>query len=587
MQDGQNGPGDRREDQVDEETRHGGYRPDPEQRPRQGDPWSRPPSRPYGGPPPMPPGPPPQPYGPPPQPYDPPSQYGQYGPPQPYGGPPPGFGPQPGYGPQPWGSPQQPGTEYLSTDPVVLAGGPLPPRRRPRGRMLWAGVAAATAVALTAGGVYAYTALSGGGAALAAKVPADVVGYAELNLDPPAGQKVSTIRFFRNFPDLQVGSDSGSIVDSLVEPLIGNPEERRRFTEGIKPWLGKHVAVVADPQGERVRPVVVAETTDAARTRSGLDKLNAAEPDAGDRVGYVIDGDVVILAEQQAIAETAQRDAAAGALEGNETFKSDVGQVGDEGVLTAWVDLARAARYDTGREGSTAVDAQGRLAASLRFTDTTADLLVRTFGNPAKAGTEVVGPRLRTLPADTAGAVALSGGDELVRQAYRQLETAGLEDELDSAARDAGLRLPDDLVALAGSSTVLAVGGTESQPDVGTVSRTGDPDRARQAAEKVLAQLHGSQSVTMRSVPDGTVLASSAQYADKLTASGALGESEQFKAALPDLDKAQVAVYVDIRRAAELAAEPLPDSTRALRSFGITATSSGDSSTVRMRLVVG
>ena len=212
---------------------------------------------------------------------------------------------------------------------------------------------------------------------------------------------------------------------------------------------------------------------------------------------------------------------------------------------------------------------------------------MRTVGNPAKAGTEVVGSRLRTLPADTAAAVSLSGGDELVRQAYQQLEKAGLEDELDSAARDSGLRLPDDLVALVGSSTVLAVGGTEGQVDVGMVSKTGDPDRARRAAEKVLVQLDESQSVTVRSVPDGTVLASSAEYADKLTASGTLGESEQFKAALPDLDNAQVAVYLDIRRAAELAGEPLPDSARALRSFGLTGTSSGDSSTVRMRLVVG
>ena len=48
---------------------------------------------------------------------------------------------------------------------------------------------------LAAGGVYAYSALSGGPAQLATHTPGDAVAYLEVNLDPPAAQKVAAIRF--------------------------------------------------------------------------------------------------------------------------------------------------------------------------------------------------------------------------------------------------------------------------------------------------------------------------------------------------------------------------------------------------------
>ncbi|HYT09316.1 MAG TPA: DUF3352 domain-containing protein [Mycobacteriales bacterium] len=568
---------------MDDEARSGGYHPEPPQDPRvQG------PPPPYGGPPPM-----SNPYGEPsyggPQPGGP-GEPGPYPHPGPYGGEPrfgpPPYGPPPyrqgQYGPLPYGQGQY---DYLSS--AVPPPGGQPPPRRSRGKLLWAGIAAATAVALTAGGVYAYTALAGGGTALASRIPADAVAYAEVNLDPPAGQKVAALRFFRHFPDLKVGGDSGSLIESLIEPLINDAEARREFTANVKPWLGKHIAIAADPQGDAAHPVVVAETTDAAKSRAGLDKLNADQQNAEDKVSYAVDGDIVVLAEKQSIADTALKDARAGSLESNETFTSDRDQVGDDGVVTAWADLAKAARYGTGFDRSGAAEVKGRLAASLRFTDTTADLLVRGVGNKTNVGTEVVGPRLATLPDDTAVAVAISGGAELVRSAYGQLKKAGLGDMLAEAEKDTGLAFPDDLAGLLGTSTVLAASGSGDKPELGLIARTTDPDRARRAAEKLLRKLDGSQSLAAKRTPDGTVLASSVTYAERLAAAGRLGQQEQFKAALPELDRAQVAAYVDLRRSAEMGGEPLPDSTRALRSLGLIGYSSGDSSTVRMRVVVG
>ena len=503
------------------------------------------------------------------------SPYGQLqhgGPTGPTGRPP--YGPTGSYGP----------TDYLSSDPAVLSGRPSP--RRTRGRGLWAGIAAATAVALTAGGFYAYTALAGGGVALAARLPADVVGYAELNLDPPAAQKVAAIRFFRHFPNVKVGSDEGSLVDSLLEPLLSDSSDRRKFTESIKPWLGNHAAMGVDPQRDTVEAVLVVETTDAAKTRAGLDRLNAEELDAENKIAYVIDGDVVTVADRQEIAETAAKDASASSLETNETFKSDLEQVGaEDGVMVGWSDLAKASRYEG---DATSLQARGRVAGRLTFTDTTADLVVRTFGVPAQPRPELVGPKLARLPDDTAAAFAISGADELVRKAYAQAETAGLGDQLRDAQESTGLDLPEDVAALVGSSTVIAVRGTEGEPKIGAICNTSDPERARRAADRLLVKIDEPMSgLTVSSTAAGTVLASSSAYADRLASPGNLGEQEQVRAVLPELDKAQAALYVDIRKAAALAGESLPESSRALRAFGLTSSGSGDTSTLRLRLLVG
>ena len=191
--------------------------------------------------------------------------------------------------PQGWAYP--PGPPGWPTHVDELQGLPAhaEPPRRPRGRVAIAAIATATAVVLTAGGVYAYTALSGGRAQLASRTPADAVAYLEVNLDPPAAQKVAAIRFLRKFPKAKTGDENGTLLDSVVEPLIPDEKSRRLFTEDIKTWLGQHAAVAADPQGGRLQTLVLAKNhLMEAKTRTGLDRLNAEQSDARNKVRYAI-----------------------------------------------------------------------------------------------------------------------------------------------------------------------------------------------------------------------------------------------------------------------------------------------------------
>ena len=516
----------------------------------------------------------------------PPGAPGGYSPGWPGGG---GHPPGMPAGPSSQGSPggYSRGGDYLQGGPDQIQGGA--PRHSETQRRGWARVtialvATATAVVLAAGGVYAYSALSGGPAQLATHTPGDAVAYLEVNLDPPAAQKVAAIRFLRKFPDAKTGDENGSLLDSVIEPLIPDEKSRRLYTEDVKTWLGDHAAVVADPQGGTVRTVVLAETTDEDKTRTGLDRINAEQADEKSKVRYAVADGIVYLAETQQEADTAARDGGATALDANGTFGGDVKKVGTDGIVTFWTDLTSAAKYDAQVGGSAA---QGRVAGSLRFTDTTADLRIRTIGNQTKTGSQAVGPRLAKLPDDTAIAIGLSGGDELVRTAYDQLEEAGLSRMLDKVEQDSGLRLPDDVAALVGSSTVVAFGGTGDQRGLGLVSTTDDPASARRAADTLLRKVDPDSTLTVRSTADGTVLASSAAYADQLTADGGLGRQQLFTDSLPDLDRATAVVYVDLQKAADISGDELPSQVAALRSVGLTASSTGDESDVHLRLVAG
>ena len=191
------------------------------------------------------------------------------------------------------------------------------------------------------------------------------------------------------------------------------------------------------------------------------------------------------------------------------------------------------------------------------------------------------------LPDDTAVAIGLSGGDELVRSAYEQLDRAGLSRILDKAERDSGLRLPDDLAALVGSSTVVALGGSSDRTGLGMVSTADDQAAARRAADKLLRKIDPGIALTVRSTANGTVLASSAEYADQLAAVGGLGRQQLFTDSLPDLDRATAVVYVDLRKIVYISGEDLPPEVAALRSVGLTAASVGDETDLHLRLVAG
>jgi hypothetical protein len=105
--------------------------------------------------------------------------------------------------------------------------------------------------------------------------------------------------------------------------------------------------------------------------------------------------------------------------------------------------------------------------------------------------------------------------------------------------------------------------------------------------DKILRKVDEDDPLTMRTTPDGVVLATPAAYADQLTGQGTLGEQQLFNDALPDVDGATAVVFVDVRRVAEIYGRPVPEEGKAVSAFGLTVSTSGDESGIHMRLVAG
>jgi hypothetical protein len=512
---------------------------------------------------------------------------GGYGPGQAPGGGYPGQGPLPSYQEQygggnyspPGGPPFQ--NDYLGSGPTYA------PQPRKRRRGMWSAVAAGTVVLVAGASFAAYTLVSGGGTTLDKKVPADSVAYAEINLDPPAGQKLAALRYLKHFPDLKVNDNANTLLDGLLDNIFPSPEDRQKFTSDVQPWLGKHAAVAADPQGNQIKPVIIVEATSTDKAKSGLADLSKQM-----HFGYVVADGTVTIAETQQIAQQAADDAGKSALSGTGTYQDDVKQVGgNDGVITGWANFEAAAKYipQSSQSGTSLDTLKGvRIAMSLKFTDTVADLTLKTFGGKAPQGaTGAIGDKVAKLPEDTAVALGFSGGDQLVRQAYDALQKAGLSSEIDDALGKYDLQLPDDIATLVGSQTVVAVGGSADNVQGGVITKTSDPNRAREVAERILSDVDSSVQVVQQQTSDGLALASSQDYLAKLTAGGGLGNTDGYKQAVPDAGSAQYVGYVDLQRTFALSNGEVPQSARALKAVGVTASYSGNTGTLHIRVVVG
>src|SRR4051794_21685062 len=154
------------------------------------------------------------------------------------------------------------------------------PRNRHLGRWAAIGGAGVAVVGLAAGGWFAYSALSGGGTQPESVVPSTAAAYAELDLDPAAGQKIAAFRFLRRFPDLgRTLSSTKDLGNSLAGAAFDgstSDEDSVSFDRDLKPWVGSRAAVAIVPtSGGKYTYELAVQVKDDALARQLLPKLAA------------------------------------------------------------------------------------------------------------------------------------------------------------------------------------------------------------------------------------------------------------------------------------------------------------------------
>ena len=473
-----------------------------------------------------------------------------------------------------WASSERPDADSEATLPGdELAFGSRPPARRPWGLI---GVVAGVILALLVGGVvFAVGRLSGGGTQPEELVPASAFAFAKLDLDPAAGQKLAAMRFLRHFPD---AADALGESNEIREVIFGPAAEDAglSYADDVEPWLGDRFAVAAIPGSAGQGPDfgVYLQVRDQDKAAGALAKMfsdEGAPAAVAFRKGYAV------ISQDQAMLDRVQAAAAEGALSSAGTFESDMADLGGDEVAAAWVDLeaalaaVMAAEPDlTGlpADQRQALDAfQGRVAVTARFSADYAEIFGRTIGiDAATSGlsrsAKPVGPVMRNLPPSTGVALAISGmGSNLEQNWPKLIDTLGQTAEAEQV--DAmlaqledqyGLKLPADLATLLGDPTLFAfdLGTFRSQVPLVGMRAVTDPAAAEDVVQKVLSMLEFEFGVDVSSLPvhwetagDSLYITSDPSYAQTLQRGGAVTDPA-FGTALPDLDTAQMALWVDV-----------------------------------------
>ena len=498
--------------------------------------------------------------------------------------------------------------EYLGSDTPPAAH----PVRRPT-RTRWIAGAAVLGLVGAAAGGWAAAQLLGGGDGPASAVPSIAVAYVALDLDPTAAQKVEALRIAKKFPALAEELDLGVRDDLrrwLFEERVADVGCGLDYDTDVAPWIGDRLAMAAVPDGDGAASplaVLAVEDREAAEqsVRDIEECVRAADESVGgagggtdapgdEPVGVAFVGDYLLAAETQTDADSLATAAEAAPLAEDAAFADWMAEVGEPGVLTAYV-AKDAPRVLTAAMGQLPDDLAGDLAgapvggldgfagsaprveelterslrmwkdfggmaAVVRFADGALEVEAVGRGLPGGAG-EPTGPSLGDLPASTAVAMTHSFEDgwfEDFADSLVGLLSAGESEEDFWAGLEAGsgLELPEDVERLFGAGVSLSVDASldpeQVTPDPGALPAVpaalriaGDTAEIRGVLDRLLALAGPMADQVVVEESDGVVTVGvDRAYVDRVLTEGGLAEQESFTAVVPEADRATSALFV-------------------------------------------
>jgi hypothetical protein len=491
----------------------------------------------------------------------------------------------------------------------------------------------AVALVLAGGAAFAVTKLGGGGQQPAEALPGNAIAYWRMDIDPSVGQKVAAVRFLSTFPKSNGDFTTGDIRKKLWDAAQkDNPSIKDiDYDRDIKPWLGDRLGMsVSAPHqsGDDPMVAVALQVKDEGKAREGIDKILAAVP-AGpatsfgasapipggthelvakdsDKPDYFFHGDYAVFTMPGRAAEV--RSAIdEGPLSDNTTFAGDMDDLGEPGIVSGWADLGglaeRAGDLMGPRTRAEQLKKAGRFAVALRFDSDYLELAGITRGQEStKAPQDEVESAITSLPDDTAVAVALSHGDQIIGNAWDSFmkladdqsqplgSTQSAQQLLDEFKERYGIALPEDLQTLVGRNLVIAAPDQDfentSGPEVviaGVRVKT-DTGKATEVMTKLekLARDEGSELPLVHHAKGDSFLVATGQPGlDWIARGGRLGDSDSFRLAVPGAKTAEWVSYVDLDDLEHHYLGAIKDDeerefVKSLRSFGMTAHLTGD-----------
>ena len=536
---------------------------------------------------------------------------------------------------------QPPITYELSTPDEPPAGG------RNTKALVVAAIAVVVVLALAGGAFAVIKKLDGGGPQPHDVLPASVIAYARVDVDPSASQKIALFKLIRKFPEAadQIGIKSADqdVRKLLVDGVLNEADCDLTYDKDVKSWLGSRIGVALD-KGQT--PLVAIQVSNEDKARTGIKALFAC----GDEKASVafLDG-YAIVAETQKQADAAVKAAKKAPLADNKAFAKDFDDLGEQGVASAWADTKKIIdafpefkdlMADVPASTLKELERAGTSAFALRADGSTLELAGLTGLTDSVDGLKPA--PLGKLPKDTVAALSVGGFGDQVAAQYDTLlaqlnqgfapstndpitkdmtpeEKVAYEDYLDNSVsifdpedfiadfeRSTGLKLPDDLATLFGDQLTVAIGSknldklpTLSGPDdvagldVALKMRT-DPGKAFDLATRLaaLARQAGIE-LPAKQTDDGAVLATNQEAADSVgSSSGKLGEDDTFTSVMPYGDDTLSGIFVDVGTILDKLSDANPpddiakdiDQAKAVKAVGISYGKKGKHTVFSLRV---
>ncbi len=189
-------------------------------------------------------------------------------------------------------------------------------------------------------------------------IPADMPLYIEATVNPDGEQADNVDALLAELaelplPGLDLGDPKGLIISQL-ESQASDAGVEFSYAEDVEPWLGEKAGFgISEEPESGTRFVLALETTDEEQARESIDAILSQdsvtyEEDEYEGVSYisapgdsyrlgVFDGHVVLAppADFEASVDASEGDS----LASNETLTESFDQLGDEGLVSAFVDI--------------------------------------------------------------------------------------------------------------------------------------------------------------------------------------------------------------------------------------------------------
>ncbi|NUR92132.1 MAG: DUF3352 domain-containing protein [Nonomuraea sp.] len=528
-------------------------------------------------------------------------QQAQYGQQPQYGQQQPQYGQQAQYGQQPqYGQAEQLGWQQQASGG---SGG----HAKKGGRKSWLiAIIAAVAVLVLGGGAYVVVgAIGGGGTQPQDVLPANAFAYVRLDLDPAANQKLALFQLGRKFSETKDFFKGEDPRQALFDAAKSDSDDigKLDFARDVDPWLGSRIGLAVLPGKSIDEPnfAVAVQVKDEEQAKAGIKKLMGSE-----KYGIAFRDDYALLTTTQAQAD--QYAQAEGSLADNSDFSDDLSALGEQGVLSFWANIGQAA--ELGKSTMSADELKmfeqykkSRFVGALRFDSAYVELAGVLRGAEGLVDGDLEPAKLETLPASTAGALSVSGLDQMITKQWAKIEEtakstpagAQFQQFIDQAKTQYGLQLPDDLAALVGKNLTVAVDseGLDGDTPKAGVRIVTDPAKAQAVVDKVTKAFTsgGQPAPQIAKVPgDGSLtVATTDEYAKKLAEAGTLGDSETFKTAIPDAGAATCGLFDDLDQVEKYYLQTMQGEDKAnaekLKAVGLSGKQTGSEATFSLRVL--